>query len=114
MAKVTSISPGLHWPRFYNVLLNTVRIEFLLVLHTFAFQRPCKLGTRNVNSLKKQTNFKEKELISDIEIMESNGNFQYINANLLMDKKSELQKLREKKVRGEAIRSHVQWLIEGN
>ena len=63
--------------------------------------------------LKKQTNNREKQLIADIESIESDENLRCIHSNLLTDKKSELRNLRESKVKGEAIRSRAQWLIEG-
>ena len=63
--------------------------------------------------LKKQTNNREKQLIADIESIESDENLRCIHSNLLTDKKSELQNLRESKIKGEAIRSRAQWLMEG-
>ena len=63
--------------------------------------------------LKKQTNNREKQLIADIESIELDENLRCIHSNLLTDKKSELRNLRESKVKGEAIRSQAQWLMEG-
>ena len=63
--------------------------------------------------LKKQTNNREKQLIADIESIESDENLRCIHSNLLTDKKSELRNLRESKVKGEAIRSRAQGLMKG-
>ena len=63
--------------------------------------------------LKKQTNNREKQLIADIESIESDENVRCIHSNLLAHKKSELRNLRESKVKGEAIRSQALWLMEG-
>ena len=63
--------------------------------------------------LKKQINNREKQLIADIETIEVDENLQSTNFNLLADKKSELQNLRENRIKGEAIRSRAQWLTEG-
>ena len=49
--------------------------------------------------LKKQTDIKEKELLKDIEYLESRTNTSNPNLQLLSDKKVELQKIREYKVK---------------
>ena len=56
---------------------------------------------------------KEKELIKDIEYLERNIECQLHNLNLLSDKKADLEKLRESKIKGEQVRSRIQWLSEG-
>ena len=65
------------------------------------------------SNLKKQTNLKEKELMKDIEFLESTNNHLNVNLQLLSDKKIELESIRSNRVKGEAIRSRTQWLTEG-
>ena len=62
---------------------------------------------------KKQNISKEKELIKDIEYLERNIECQPHNLNLLSDKKADLEKLIESKIKGEQVRSRIQWLSEG-
>ena len=63
--------------------------------------------------LKKQTDKKEKELLKDIEYLESPTNTSNPNLQLLSDKKVELQKIREYKIKGQQLRNKMQWLSEG-
>ena len=63
--------------------------------------------------IKKKNNSKEMELIKDIEYLEQHNDVTKSHGNLLSDKKAELEHLREKKVKGEQIRSCIQWLSEG-
>ena len=51
-----------------------------------------------------------KELIKDMEYLERNIEYQPHNLNLLSDKKADLEKLRESKIK---VRSRIQWLSEG-
>ena len=60
---------------------------------------------------KKQTDKKEKDLISDIEILEKSDRI--YSTDLLEDKKRELEKIRDTKMKGSIIRSTVQWHNEG-
>ena len=62
---------------------------------------------------KKLQNLKEKELISDIEYLESNETLIESNSTLLSDKKAELEDIRKIKLEGECVRSRLQWLKEG-
>ena len=62
---------------------------------------------------KKQNISKDKELIKDIEYLERNIECQPHNLNLLSDKKADLEKFRESKIKGEQVRSRIQWLSEG-
>ena len=62
---------------------------------------------------KKLQNLKEKELISDIEYLESNETLIESNSTLLSDKKAELEDIRKIKLEGERVRSRLQWLKEG-
>ena len=64
------------------------------------------------SQIKKEVNRNEKELLNDIETLESNDNLQNFNS-LLLDKKKQLQKIRENKIKGQQIRSKLQWLKEG-
>ena len=66
-----------------------------------------------VCTLFKQNISKEKELIKDIEYLERNIEYQPHNLNLLSDKEADLEKLRESKIKGEQVRSRIQWLSEG-
>ena len=59
---------------------------------------------------KKNLGTKEKNLKDDIEILEKTP---FQNQELLDDKKQELEKLREHKLRGHLIRSRLKWLDEG-
>ena len=65
------------------------------------------------NFQKKLQNLKEKELISDIEYLESNETLIESNSTLLSDKKAELEDIRKIKLEGEHVRSRLQWLKEG-
>ena len=59
---------------------------------------------------KKNSNSQEKSLTDDIEILEKTP---LQNQQLLDDKKQELEKLREHKLRGHLVRSRLKWLDEG-
>ena len=61
---------------------------------------------------KRKQNNKELELISDIEKLESDQTLRNLT-NLIEDKKSELQELRNIKLKGNMIRSRAQWIDEG-
>ena len=62
--------------------------------------------------IKKKNNSKEMELIKDIEYLEQHNDVTTSHGDLLSDKKAELEHLRENKVKGEQIRSRIQWLSE--
>ena len=62
---------------------------------------------------KKLQNLKEKELINDIEYLESNETLIESNSTLLSDKKAELEDIRKIKLEGERVRARLQWLKEG-
>ena len=62
--------------------------------------------------LKKKTNLKEEELIKDIEHLESTFSVD-THLDLLEYKKVELEQIRKLKLKGELVRSRIQWLIEG-
>ena len=62
---------------------------------------------------KKLQNLKEKELINDIEYLESNETLIGSNSTLLSDKKAELEDIRKIKLEGEHVRARLQWLKEG-
>ena len=61
---------------------------------------------------KKQQNNKEQELIKEIEKLESDPVLSNLS-DLLEDKKSELQDIRNIKLKGNMIRSRSQWIDEG-
>ena len=64
--------------------------------------------------LAKQRNKTEIQLISDIENLEKMTNVNNnLNHDLLSDKKVELEKLREYRLKGEQVRSRTQWLQHG-
>ena len=56
---------------------------------------------------------KEKELISDIEYLESNETLIESNSTLLSDKKAKLEDIKKIKLEGECVTSRLQWLKEG-
>ena len=62
------------------------------------------------SNLKKMNDSQEKELKKDIEILESKSS---LSREILDDKKQELEKLREHKLKGHLIRSGLNWLNEG-
>ena len=62
--------------------------------------------------LKRKRDRKEENLIKDIDHIEKNVNLLHIRT-LLEDKKSELEDIRNEKLKGKMIRSRVQWLDEG-
>ena len=63
--------------------------------------------------LKKQRNKTETQLITNIENWEKLTIDSNLHDSLLSDKKAELEKLREYKIRGEQVRSRIQWLQQG-
>ena len=62
---------------------------------------------------KKKKMHQESRLIKDIETLESSEILQASNMELLNDKRQELQKLRDIKMKGELVRSRQQWLKDG-
>ena len=63
--------------------------------------------------LKKQRNKTETQLITDIENLEKLTIDSNLHDNILSDKKAELEKLRDYKIRGEQVSSRIQWLQQG-
>ena len=63
--------------------------------------------------LKKKRQNVEKHLIADIEALESVPQMNSINSDLLLDKKAELEHLRNIKMKGQSVRARLQWLQEG-
>ena len=62
-------------------------------------------------SIQKKSQLREeKNLITDIEQLESTGS---VNLQLLLDKKAMLETIREERIQGQMIRSRIQWLHEG-
>ena len=55
----------------------------------------------------------ENQLISDIELLEAQDPNCSINSTLLLDKKTELESIRSKKLKGQLVRSRLQWLQDG-
>ena len=53
------------------------------------------------------------EMIKDIEFLEQHNDVTTSHGDRLSDKKAELEYLRENKVKGEQIRSRIQWFSEG-
>ena len=64
------------------------------------------------SKLKKQNENLENKLIKDIRSLEEQDNFEEINQKI-NDKKQELEKSREDKIRGEIVRARIQWINEG-
>lgn len=64
------------------------------------------------SEIKKCTKKRENDLISDIKLIEENENLMQIT-DLLDDKKSELQEIRNSYLKGHIVRSRMQWLSEG-
>ena len=60
---------------------------------------------------KKQLNA-EKNLIADTKALESVPQLNSINSELLLDKKAELEQLRNVKMKGQSVRARLQWLQE--
>ena len=68
--------------------------------------------TIKYSSIKKKVQCtRESEIMAAIESLENSSIVH--NANLLEEKKQELQELREEKLKGNYIRSRIQWLREG-
>ena len=65
------------------------------------------------SSQKKKLSKLESSLISDIEALESSVTLQASHLSLLEDKKMELQQIRKVKMKGQTVRSRLQWLQEG-
>ena len=55
----------------------------------------------------------EKQLLFDIEKLEAKDPFCTLNSTLLLDKKAELESIRGKKMKGQFVRSRLQWLQDG-
>ena len=64
------------------------------------------------SKLKKQNENLENKFKKDIQSLEEQDNLDETNKKLY-DKKQELEKLREDKIRGEMIRARIQWINEG-
>ena len=64
------------------------------------------------SKLKKQNENLENKLKRDIQSLEEQDNLEEINKKLY-DKKQELEKLREDKIRGAMIQARIQWINEG-
>ena len=62
---------------------------------------------------RKKNNKEDKRLSNDIEFLENIQDQTGKNSKLLEDKRLELQKLRENKVKGQMVRAHLQWLDQG-
>ena len=60
--------------------------------------------------IKKKTNEKEKQLMTDIEHLEKEYDK---NMKTITDKKKELEKIRDHKLMGNIIRSRAKWMDEG-
>ena len=94
---------------FNNIMFTVDNETFLEVLILRIRGETIKFAS----CLKKQTDIKEKELLKDIEYLESRTNTSNPNLQLLSDKKVELQKIREYKIKGQQLRNRMQWLSEG-
>ena len=55
----------------------------------------------------------ENQLISDIEILEAQEPNSTANSTLILDKRAELESIRSKKLKGQIVRSRLQWLQDG-
>ena len=64
-------------------------------------------------TLKKENKIREKTLLEDIDHLERIQDETGTNSKLMEDKKLELQKLRENRIKGQMVRSHLQWLDQG-
>ena len=89
----------------------TFTIDDTLFLDTLLMKIRGK--TIHFGSIKKRTqNNREKKLIEEIELLESDPTLNHLNM-LIEDKKVELQDIRNIKLKGNMIRSRAQWLDEG-
>ena len=67
--------------------------------------------TIKFSSIEKKSQLREeKNLITDIEQLESTG---FVNSQLILDKKAMLETIREERIQGQMIRSRIEWLHEG-
>ena len=62
---------------------------------------------------KKKSSKVEKQLISDIEFLEAQDPNYTANSTLLLDKRAELESIRSNKLKGQLVRSWLQWLQDG-
>ena len=62
---------------------------------------------------KKQLCRKEEQLIKDIQTLENLSTNAPHNQTLLSDKKADLENIRASKIKGQIIRSRMQWLKDG-
>ena len=62
---------------------------------------------------KKKSSKVEKQLISDIEFLEAQDPNYTANSTLLLDKRAELESIKSNKLKGQLVRSRLQWLEDG-
>ena len=86
-------------------------LNFSLLLDTLLMKIRGKSITFSGKEKRKQ-NRKEQELINDIQNLESDPRLSNLTT-LIEDKKTELQEIRNIKLRGNMIRSRTQWIDEG-
>ena len=91
-----NITLTIDWDTFLELLIMHIRGETI------------KFSSR----LKQKTNLKEEELIQDIEHLERTSSLD-THLDLLEDKKVELEQIRKSRLKGELVRSRIQWLSEG-
>ena len=94
---------------FTNIEMTIDHDLFLEMLLLQIRGETIKFATAQKNKMSKV----EKQLISDIEILEAQDPNCSINSTLLLDKKTELESIRSRKIKGQLVRSRLQWLQDG-
>ena len=94
--------------RSYSPISMTIEPDTFLEL---LFLRIRGETIKFASTLKKKQRNIEMNLITDIQALESQANS--VNSELLLDKKAELEHLRNIKLKGQSVRARLQWLQEG-
>ena len=63
------------------------------------------------SKFKREQNLKENQLLKDIEDLQSSNNAR-TSSDILEDKRLELESIQNEKIKGQMIRSRMQWLTE--
>lgn len=112
--EITRYAIPVYNPEYLNDFENSeikMKISYKLFLETILMQIRGKT-IKFAAHLKKQEREQEKQLITDIENIENSTNLLQLS-DLLEDKKFQLEELRNDNLKGQMIRSRVQWLDEG-
>ena len=105
--------PVYNFEKIHNIPLNEISLTIndALFLDTLLMNIRGKTIRFSAKE-KRNQNDKENKLIKEIEYLENNLTLNILTV-LIEDKKTELQEIRNIKLKGNMVRSHAQWLDEG-